>query len=202
MGFVWDAVAGRYRDSASGRFLREEPIRGALDAVIDYQATQMRTLTQALLDGQIPLSAWQAQMMQSIKSVQLVGLSLGAGGWSQLDQTDYGWVGQRIRTQYAFLRGFAADLAAGWLSLRQALVRAELYAGAGRATHRAAQEREAKQRGLEMERNQLGSADHCAGCLSATAQGWVPIGTLVPCGSRDCLSRCRCSLIYRMGQAA
>jgi hypothetical protein len=164
----------------------------------------MRALTQSLIDGQIGLDTWQAQMMASVKSVHIVGATLANGGWAQMEQSDWGWTGSaRIRPQYAYLRDFAAQLANGKQPLNgTALARAELYAHAGRATHRAAQERLAKERGMAMERNLLGSADHCSGCLGETARGWVPIGSLIPCGSRQCLSRCHCSIIWRTAPVA
>ncbi len=163
----------------------------------------MRDMTQSLIDGRLPLSTWQVQMMQSVKVVHLVGLATAVGGWSNLDQSDFGFVGQRIRSQYAYLREFANQLESGRQPLNgSALARATMYADSARATHRAAQRRAAQQRGMQQERNQLGAADHCAGCLAASAAGWVPIGTLVPCGSRQCLSRCHCSLAYRMAPAA
>lgn len=203
MPFTFDPSVGRYRDAATGRLIREEPIARALDQVIDAQASQMRALTQSLIDGQINLATWQAQMMQSVKSVHLVGTALANGGWSQLDQSDFGWTGQRIRSQYAYLRDFANQLASGKQPLNgTALARAELYAHAGRATHSAAQERLAQQRGMEQERNQLGAADHCPGCLGETARGWVPIGSLIPCGSRNCLARCHCSIVWRTSPVA
>jgi hypothetical protein len=141
-------------------------------------------------------------MMSQAKSIHLDGAAVAMGGWYSMDQSDFGWTGQRIRSQYGYLRGFAADVASGKQKLDgTALTRATLYAEAGRQTHRAAEQRAASERGLMEERNQLGAADHCAGCLAATSRGWVAIGTLVPCGSRDCLTRCRCSLQYRAATA-
>lgn len=202
MPFSFEPATGRYRD-ANGRFVPDQSIRRALDVVLDAQAQTMRTLTQQLMDGALSLPDWQQQMMQATKSVHLVGLAVAHGGWNQLDQSDFGWVGQRIRSQYGFLNRFGADIAAGRQKMDGTLLaRSELYAQAGRATHRAAEQRLATKRGLHEERNVLGAADHCAGCLSETARGWVRIGSLVPCGSRDCLVRCHCSLTYRQRTAA
>lgn len=158
----------------------------------------MQSLTQQLIDGRLSLAQWQAAMMAQIKQVHLLGASVAMGGWHSLDQSDFGWIGQRVRSQYAYLRGFAADLAAGRQKLDgQALARTTLYAEAGRQTHRAAEQRAARQRGLLEEMNRLGAADHCPGCLSQSSRGWVAIGSLVPCGSRECLTRCHCSLQFR-----
>jgi hypothetical protein len=197
MPYAWDAGTARYR-GPSGRFVPDSQAREALDAVIDVQAQQLRTLTERMLNGQIALSEWQRQAMQAIKMAHLDGLALARGGWQQLDQADFGWVGQRIRQQYSYLANFAQQLADGTQPAGSgAVARAAMYAEAGRSTHREAQRRLAKDRGMEQERNFLHSADHCPGCLSETARGWVELGTLVPVGSRSCLSRCRCTLSYR-----
>lgn len=196
--FTFDPSTGRFRD-ASGALVREDSIRAALDVVLASSAQAMREMTQSLVDGSLSLAGWQALMMSEVKTANLIGATLGHGGWALMDQSAFGWTGQRIRAQYAYLRGFAQDIAAGRQRLDEtALSRATLYAEAARQTHRAAQGRLAEQFGAQQERNVLGAADHCAGCLSATAQGWVPIGTLVPCGSRNCLSRCHCYITYRM----
>lgn len=195
-------MVGRFRDVATGRLIREEPIRHALDTVIDAQAVQMRALTQSLLDGQLSLAAWQSQMMFSLKQVHIVGTTLANGGWAQMDQSTWGWVGQRIRTQYAFLRDFAADLAAGRQPLNgTAVARSALYAQAGRATHREAQRRAAKQRDLERERRILGAADHCRSCLSEAARGWQPLGSLRAIGDSECRSACRCHFEFKLAAA-
>jgi hypothetical protein len=197
--FTYSVAEGRYRDAATGALVPEASIRRALDQVLSGSAQTMRGLTQSLIDGQMSLATWQSSMMLEVKAANLIGATVGIGGWAQMDQSDFGWTGQRIRTQYAFLRGFAADLASGRQKLNgSVLARAELYAEAGRQTHRAAVEREAKARGEEQERNVLGAADHCQSCLAQTARGWVGIGELVPCGSRDCKVRCHCSIEYRV----
>lgn len=197
MAFTWDAGPARYRDQ-SGRFVPDARVREALDVVIQTQAQMMRSLTQAVLIGQLSLPEWQRRSMQAIKSAHLDGLALASGGWSRLGQADFGWVGQRLRVQYAYLNEFARQLADGAQPAGQgALVRAEMYAEAGRATHREAQRKMAGARGMAQERNHLHAADHCASCLAQTARGWVDLGLLTPVGSRECLSRCRCTLSYR-----
>jgi hypothetical protein len=155
-------------------------------------------VTQSLIDGNVSLAEWQTASMRAIKTAHLDGLALAKGGWSQLDQIEFGWVGQRIRAQYRYLTMFAQQIADGRQMLGPgAVARAEMYAEAARATHREAQRRQAKTRGMEEERNRLSASESCSGCILQTSMGWVPIGTLVPCGSRQCLSRCKCSISYR-----
>lgn len=201
MSFTWDAARGRYRD-ASGKLVPDRQVRAVLDVVLRRQAEHMRDLTGQLQGGTLTLGDWQRQMMQAVKSSHLMGTSLASGGWKQMTQADFGWAGQRIRSQYAYLDKFARDIAAGRQSLTGAPARAELYAESARATHRAATQRMARLRGLEQERNVLGAADHCRGCLAQQARGWVPLGELVPPGLRDCRSRCHCSVTFRTVPAA
>ena len=203
MPFEFSPETGRYRDVQTGRLVPEQTIRTTLDRVIGVQAQSMRDLSVGLLDGTISLADWQLQMMHNLKSGHLISLALANGGWNNLDQSDFGWLGAQVKQQYRFLSGFASDIASGKQPLNGTLLaRSELYAEAVRQTHRAAQRRAAQRRGMEQERNQLGAADHCSGCLTETSRGWQPIGTLVPCGSRDCKVRCHCSLVWRVTPSA
>ena len=175
----------------------------ALDTVIEAQSEVLQSATQALIDGSMSLAEWQTASMQAIKTAHLDGLALARGGWQQLDPVLLGWVGQRIKTQYNYLTMFAQQIADGRQTLGPgAVARASMYAEAARATHREAQRRQAKDRGMDEERNHLSAKESCVGCIEQTLRGWVPVGTLVPCGSRTCLSRCKCSLSYRKFQAA
>jgi hypothetical protein len=162
----------------------------------------MRETTQNLLAGTIMLADWQLQMMAAVKSVHLVALAVAHGGWNQLDQSDFGWVGQRIREQYRFLADFASEIASGAQPLNGRLgVRITLYAAAARATHREAQRRIAAQRAVGEERRVLGQADHCKTCLQQARLGWQPFGTLKRIGDSECRVNCRCHFDFRAAAA-
>jgi hypothetical protein len=72
-----------------------------------------------------------------------------------------------------------------------------MYAMSGHAAVQSALGDRARERGLTSERNILAIADNCTGCVVETGRGWVPIGSLVPIGERDCLSNCLCTYEYR-----
>jgi len=195
--FSFDPTTGRYRD-VQGKLVAQSRIRAALDKVLGEQAVEARNLTAMLADGKVTLADWQRLMMHNVKTTHLVAATIPSGGWANMTQSDFGWAGQRIRTQYNYLRGFAADIASGKQALTpSALARAELYARAGRATHRAGERRKALARGEEQEKNVLGAADHCAGCLKEASRGWVALRTLSAPGTRECRVNCHCYLIYR-----
>lgn len=199
MPFRWTESASRYRDVQTGRFVPAAQVRSAVDAVIQASAARMQQITGGLQTGALTIEDWRGLMATEVKNLHLATASAAAGGWTQMSPASFGWTGQRIRTQYQFLDGFAQDIASGKQPLDGTLaVRASLYAEASRATNREMERRQARLRGEQQERNQLGAADHCPGCLDQTARGWQPIGTLTPVGSRTCMSRCHCVITFRM----
>lgn len=159
----------------------------------------MRDLTQNLTDGTIALGLWQAQMMTQIKQVHVVALAVAHGGWNQLDQSDFGWVGSQIKPQYQWLTRFSVEISVGSQKLDgSALARAQMYAQAARSTHREAQRRIAARRAVGEERRVLGRADHCKTCLQQAALGWQPFGTLKRIGDSECRTNCRCTWEFRV----
>jgi hypothetical protein len=201
MPFIYSERTGRYRDLTSGKFVPTQQVRQAVDVVIQATGDQLVQLTKGLQAGAVPLDVWQTTVAQEIKGLHLATAAAAQGGWAQLSAADLGWTGQRIRTQYEYLRTFAEDIVSGKQKMDGTLgVRASLYADAARGTNREMERRMARLGGLTEEINRLGPADHCSGgtsCLDETAKGWVAIGTLVAVGARQCQSRCRCHLDYR-----
>lgn len=133
------------------------------------------------------------------KSSHIASYAAGKGGVKQLTQADYGRLGSTLKKQYAYLDRFSADLTAGEVPLDgRFLQRVMLYVKDARRSFFQADAQAHIDAGYSAERNHLATADHCEGCVEATAMGWVPIGTLVPPGGRDCLGNCLCTIEYRM----
>lgn len=160
---------------------------------------RVRDLSQSLSTGNLSLIDWRADMVQAIKTAHLEGAAVARGGWPQMQQSHYEWVGQRVQGQLEYLQNFHDQIASGDQPLDGTLAnRAEMYVEAGRATHRVAEQLMGEERGHTQERNMLGASQHpCGQCPGLSAQGWVPIGALPPVGTRSCLSRCRCSVMTR-----
>lgn len=201
--FSWSEESRRYRDLKTGRYLPGSTIRNAVDVVVSGTGDYLRDLTSQLRDGSISIPQWQQAMQQEIKSLHLATAAASRGGWAAMSQSDFGWTGQRLRGQYAYLRGFATDIASGAQPLNGTLeARAALYAEAARTTAREMEYRMAVDAGAGSEINRLGVADHCSDCVSASARGWVEVGTLSPPGTRQCKSRCHCRIQTRAAPAA
>ena len=195
--FRWDARTGQYHDPATGRFVARAAVRGALDAAIDGAGKEVRATTQALREGTLALRDWQQTMEQNIKHVHLASAAAARGGWAQMTQADFGRCGAAIKEQYGYLRGWVQEIEAGLPLDGRLLVRAEMYIQAGRGIYHHFDEDEQRRRGRTEEKNVLGVADHCEGCLAEDARDWVPLGELVPVGDRLCKSFCHCSVEYR-----
>lgn len=196
-GYAWNGA--RYYSLETGRFVPFSAVRNALESVIDASGVQMNILSTQLQGGEITLAQWQAGMMESIKTAHVAATAAANGGWAQVGQAEWGAAGQMIREQYDYLRRFAGQIANGEQALDgRFLVRADMYADAARGTYEAIRQRIRVMEGYEEERSVLEpGVDHCDGCLERAAEGWQPIGSLLPIGDAECLTRCHCEMRYR-----
>jgi hypothetical protein len=197
VSLLFDDRTGRYRDKGTGRFVSERRIRSAVDAVADAASQQMQTAAQALMDGNLSLAAFQSEMQRLIRLSNVAAAVIAKGGAEQMTPADWGRAGRAIRDQYAYLRDFAAQVAAGQQPMDGSLTaRARQYGQASRSQYERVRNAGQQQRGFRYERNVLGNSEHCAECVALTGRGWVPIGSLPPVGTRRCRQNDRCRLEY------
>ncbi len=146
----------------------------------------------------IPADEWALRMAGISAASALVAGAFAAGGWARLDVVRPE-VEEHLASEIRYLDRFADDVAAGRV-LRDGRFgrRAALYGSAGWGFYMALRGREARRRGYEEERNVLDpGAEHCDECVGETDRGWLPLGELIPVGSRQCRSGCRCYIEYR-----
>lgn len=196
--YQWNPRAGRYRDPNTGRFISRDDVRRALDRIIDASRDRVRKATEDLRRGEMNAGDWDALMRKEIKRTHLAGEALLRGGWKQLTPADFGRVGSAVRKQYKHLGGMIDDIRSGKQRTDGTLVnRATLYPASARVQFHEHQTDMLDELGYTEERNVLANAEHCNGCVDASALGWVKIGTLPPIGTRDCRGNDRCSMRYR-----
>ncbi|GCE49190.1 hypothetical protein EI42_06007 [Thermosporothrix hazakensis] len=196
--YNYNPRARRYVDLKTGRFVPERIVRQAVDAVIDKETQRVRDLSQQLVDRTISLAQWQVGMLSILKPLHVAMAMIGNGGAKNMSPADYGFVGNLLKEQYLFLRGFVKDIKTGKQALDGTLLaRSALYTQAARGSHEAMRERVARIGGARLQRSILGIADHCTGCLQEARKGWQPIGSLIPIGQRQCKSHCRCTMQYK-----
>jgi hypothetical protein len=196
--YAWDAFAGRYVEIASGNYVPFTEVREALEANISAAQQEIKRVTQMLIDGDLSLDDWQTSMMDQIKLIHINSAVAARGGWAQMTQSDWGYVGRQIRTQYEYLRNFVAEIQNGIQPLNgRALMRANMYGDAARGTFEDMRRRvEELVYGMQEEMRVLGIADHCVDCLAA-ANRWAPIGTLPRIGNSRCKTNCHCRFRFR-----
>jgi hypothetical protein len=195
--FTYSSSTGRYRD-ADGKLVSFRAVRDAVDRTVDEASDRLGRLAERLRSGEITLADFQTSAMATIKDVHLATGIAAHGGKAAMDQATYGAIGYRIRSEYAYLRGMAREIADGIQPLDGRLAaRARLYGQAGRATFETVRARDDVARGADEERNVLSPSEHCDQCRSLAALEWVPVGTLPPIGARTCGSNDRCSIRRR-----
>lgn len=195
--YTWSKESQRFRDLSTGRYVSERTVRDLVDKVADLASQRMGEAAARYRTGAITIDAFQAEMFATIKDSQIAAAMLAHGGRSQMGPAEWGQVGQRIRTQYAYARQMIGDILDGRQRVNGRLdARARQYGQAARATYERIRGPQSAGAGMQFERNVLGAAEHCDSCVNQTAQGWVPIGTLVPVGSRSCRGNCRCTISY------
>jgi hypothetical protein len=196
--YVFDVALGRYRHLGTGRLVATSEVRAALDGALIAASERARSLADGLRAGRLNLAQFERAMRRLVKETQLYGAAAAKGGFAQMGPADYGRVGARVRGQYEWLDGFVQGIASGDVPMDgRLLARAAMYAQAARGAFYAQAQADARARGRTEERSVLHPADHCAECVDMAALGWVPIGTVVPVGERECLSHCRCTITYR-----
>ncbi len=196
--YVYDPRTRRYRNTVSGQFVTAKSVRFAVDTIIDAETVKVRDIAQRLIDGQINLAEWQIQTTSLLKTLYVAMGIAANGGFENTSNSDLGYLGSLIKEQYKFLRNFANDIKQGRQALDGTLLaRAELYSQASRGIYSDMVTRAAKLGGMSEAKRALGIADHCSTCLSQAALGWQSIDNVLPIGDAECLSNCRCDLIFR-----
>ena len=131
-------------------------------------------------------------MRAAMRDTHLFSSATVKGGWAQMTPADFGRVGARMKEQLRFLDRFAAQVDAGLPLDGRFMQRSKLYGTAGLATAHRTQTVVSQVRGFDEEKNVIQDGESCPGCEAEESRGWVPLGSLRPIGTRDCLSNCRC----------
>lgn len=197
--YYWNPSRQQYELARTGEAISPSQIREWIDQTVAGSKARVRAISEQFVSGEINLPSWQTRVQAEIKGGHIAMAEIASGGKAQFTPTQAGRVGQRLRTQYTYLNQFGLGVEQGLIEKGPKLVaRAELYAEGLRATYEGMRRGNMMDAGFEMERSILGAADSCDECAEQEAQDWVPIGTLVPIGERQCLVNCRCEMEYSM----
>lgn len=190
--YLWDARLGNYVNRATGRMVKRAEIQGALGAVCDRGASTLAGIAQAGQNGTLTPRQFYEAMQREVRQLYNASAALGKGGWAQMTQSDWGRVGRALREEYGRLRAFAAGLADGTISEKQAIARARLYADS--AYRQYWKTWGGLQEGLGNDEERWISMEDplvCPTCRELEARGWQPIGTLPEPGEPHAGDRCQ-----------
>ena len=195
--FRWETAAGaagRYRDTATGRFVSGAAVRGELDGYLNNTDSAAKALAEGLRGRQLSLADWELGMRQHIKNVHLNAIALERGGWANMRPQDYGRAGQVIREQYGYLRNFADQSEAGTQRLDGTLGRrARMYSEAARTTFYNSKHANRRPE-ISHVRSMRNGRDSCEECTDLDGR-WYRIDDAaykLP-GQRICLTSCLCA---------
>jgi len=137
--WLWDSRSRRYRvtrEGASelgqraGTFVSHARMLTLRDAYIAQSKVTVNTLATQVAAGDITLQQWTLAMREMVRDTMINEYMLGAGGRNAMTQSDWGRLGQMIRTQYEYLDNFARDVAGGRYTEAGVAARGRMYAEA------------------------------------------------------------------------
>lgn len=178
--------------------VEQDRMVGVFSQALDGTRLELRELGRLLVEGKIDLVEFQRRAQKEIEDANWDAALLLLGPLLFSIPAILNSVLEMIQMQLNWLQGLVNDILAKRQRLDGTLLRRiAMYAGGGWSALQEIMRQVAFMDGMREERNVLGLAEHCQGCIIETEKGWVPIGTLVPVGERTCLANCRCHLTFR-----
>jgi hypothetical protein len=212
---------GGYRQP-NGRVASWATVRSWLDGYIESAREEASAVADAVIDGRLTLAEAELRMRDITASAHIAAAVLERGGFAQMSPADYGRVGRRLFNpaapdtpegregwgQYQYLRGLFRDVEAGKQPFDGNLVRRlTAYVDSSRHTYHVLELRHMRALGFDEAKRIRHAQDSCTdregarygrrGCRELAAQGWMPIGEMVPIGGAACWHQCRCGTAYR-----
>jgi len=197
--FTYNTKSKRYHNTTTGKFVGRVEVRNELDKIIEVASNNIKLFTREMQTGNSSIAEWQINMVEELKPLHMVMVSAANGGWNNTTDKEWQRLSTRLESEFNYLQEFAKEIYTGEAKPGTYVSRAMMYAEGARVTYENEKREIEIASGSTEERNILGGSDHCDDCITATNQGWVTIGTLIPIGNRQCVSRCKCVMIYRTG---
>jgi len=199
--YGFNASTGRYRDLRTGRFVKTDFIVGVITDTIEHSFDDLGALATQALDPDNPFTLRELEraVIIELRNLHVQMTVLGAGGRKNVTPSQWGTLGNVLKKEYKFLRGFMRDIEAGKLSLAQIQSRLNMYGNKIYNSYWNSKATQMQAAGFTEERRVLQPAEHCNDCITLAARGWQPINTLPrPAdGSTECLSNCKCIMEFR-----
>jgi len=163
--------------------------------VADGAGNRLAALGRSAVRGDLTPRQFYELMQREVKYAYNAAAALAAGGWDRLTAREWGGNGIRLRAQYAYLRDFAQEIAAGKLTEAQAAARASTYGDSAYSRYWELDRQKQETAGVTMARWQTAGDDKvCVECQALERQGARPIRVWPLPGQVH--PGCRCDLVY------
>lgn len=126
-GFTWSTSTRRYRDKATGRFIKATAIQSLRDQFVETQYRFAENMAASLADGGMTLRKWESEFWARVERVYIAEYMAGRGGINAMTAKDRANLSRMLTRQRKFLRNFAEDIATGDLSEDMIAFRSKLY---------------------------------------------------------------------------
>lgn len=192
-GYSWDDRLRNYVSNDTGRMIKRSDVTDLLRDMTKASENRISDLGKWAADNSITPRQFYEAMQQEIKLATNANAALAKGGWAQMTPQDWGANGYQLRQEYANLRNFANEIAAGNLSPAQIEARANLYANSTYSRYWEIRTEQERQAGITQEKLvTMGDDRVCEFCQGEAGRGLVPIGTHNP----PIHAGCRCDVEY------
>jgi hypothetical protein len=118
--------------SSSGRVLTEAALNEVRDAYLEEVTELIDDYATMLDEGRWTTATFESEMRRRLKNAYVAEYTLGKGGVERMTQSDYGRLGNLLKAQYGYLRGYLDDLSNGKETRGQAANRARNFIGSAR----------------------------------------------------------------------
>jgi hypothetical protein len=190
LGWTWDDRSKWYLND--GEPITWDEMKTAIDDVRSRFQERIDEATDTLLNGG-SLATWENAIALIIVELSYSLFNFGLGSESNGET-----IGDRIRTQLEYLRGFAEAIGRGELTDVAIRYRASMYSLDAANSFYDGQDAAHPIDEYQSYRNVLGGGEqHCGECPRLTYKGWVKRDSLPAIGRRQCMMFCKCHLEYR-----
>jgi hypothetical protein len=175
--FQWNPKARRYQYKESGKFVPVAAFQKLTTDHIARKKSDLRKIGEKFAEKG-GFVAFQKDGWQTIKTTFTQQYLLGRGGAGRMQDSDYATLKKELRYQGKMWKGFATDIKAGTVSPAQLQQRIAMYGEASKVAYWDGWTAAAIAGGMTEERNILGIAENCPGCIERTNMGWQPFGVM------------------------
>ena len=190
----------QFRDAATGRLVRRREVKQEIDKLIRHIKEKAKTYAEQVDSGQITPAEFEIEMRELLKSGHIIAASVGRGGRERMNQSDWGWVGSKIKWQYGYLRKFTDKVIKGKVKSPVTPARAQKYASSIYISFYQTVARDNQESGSKdkvLVKRVLNAKESCPDCRHYAAKGYIPVSEQPLLGELSCGDFCRCDLVFK-----